>query len=243
MIFLSSALVPLAAMPGWMGFLAQFNPMTWAIDAVRPLILQGWAEALPHVGMVIAMVLFDALCSHGGARFPAGDRVNGIAQRSPSMFVNESQIRALIRLLGDEDERIVKTISGKLIDFGDSAVPLLQEAEIEQPEMADRIVTVLEEIRGTRLKKNSGISSPFRKITSILKRGRSCWRGMPIRRLTSRAISDNWIVWLRMCGSRRVPGLRGRDCQRAQSLPVHRSGGLEETPRTTMRSRTVISTV
>ncbi|HQY56310.1 MAG: transglutaminase-like domain-containing protein [Nitrospira sp.] len=67
------------------------------------------------------------------------------------MFVNESQIRALIRLLGDEDERIVKTISGKLIDCGDSAVPLLQEAEIEQPEMADRILTVLEEIRGTRL--------------------------------------------------------------------------------------------
>ena len=67
------------------------------------------------------------------------------------MFVNESQIRALIRLLGDEDERIVKTISGKLIDFGDSAVPLLQEAEIEQPDMADRIVTVLEEIRGTKL--------------------------------------------------------------------------------------------
>jgi ABC-2 type transport system permease protein len=56
-------------MPGWMGFLAQFNPMTWAIDAVRPLILQGWAEALPHVGMVIGvMVLFDALCLYGGAR-------------------------------------------------------------------------------------------------------------------------------------------------------------------------------
>lgn len=67
------------------------------------------------------------------------------------MFANESQIRALIRLLGDEDERIVKTISGKLIDYGDCAVPLLQEAEIEQSEMSDRIVTVLEEIRGTRL--------------------------------------------------------------------------------------------
>ncbi len=74
-----------------------------------------------------------------------------IAQGGSAMFVNESQIRALIRLLGDEDERIVKTISGKLIDCGDSAVPLLQEAEIEQPEMADRILTVLEEIRGTRL--------------------------------------------------------------------------------------------
>jgi ABC-2 type transport system permease protein len=69
MIFLSSALVPLAAMPGWMGFLAKFNPMTWAIDAVRPLILQGWAEALPHVGMVIVvMLIFDAICLYGGAR-------------------------------------------------------------------------------------------------------------------------------------------------------------------------------
>src|SRR3989338_5650238 len=51
MIFLSSALVPLQAMPAWMSFLAKFNPMTWAIDAVRPLILSGWTEALPHVGM------------------------------------------------------------------------------------------------------------------------------------------------------------------------------------------------
>ncbi|HRH00285.1 MAG TPA: hypothetical protein PLR99_28775, partial [Polyangiaceae bacterium] len=39
-----NATVPLTAMPGWMSFLAQFNPMTWAIDAVRPLILSGWTE-------------------------------------------------------------------------------------------------------------------------------------------------------------------------------------------------------
>ncbi len=69
MIFLSSALVPLTAMPGWMRFLAQFNPMTWAIDAVRPLILSGWAEALPKVGMVaLVMLLFDAVCLYGGAK-------------------------------------------------------------------------------------------------------------------------------------------------------------------------------
>ncbi len=67
------------------------------------------------------------------------------------MLVNESQIRALIRLLADEDEKIVKTISGKLVDIGTTAVPLLQEAEIEQPEMAERIASVLEEIRGGRL--------------------------------------------------------------------------------------------
>lgn len=65
--------------------------------------------------------------------------------------VGESQIKALIRLLSDEDERIVKTISGKLVEIGSPAVPLLQEAEIEQPEMARRIAQVLDEIRGSRL--------------------------------------------------------------------------------------------
>src|SRR6266852_3091902 len=69
MIFLSSALVPLVGMPAWMGFLARFNPMTWAIDAVRPLILSGWTEALPHVGMVVVvMLIFDALCLYGSVK-------------------------------------------------------------------------------------------------------------------------------------------------------------------------------
>jgi ABC-2 type transport system permease protein len=69
MIFLSSALVPLVAMPGWMQALAWFNPMKWAIDAVRPLILSGWAEALPRVGLVIIiMLMFDALCLYGSTR-------------------------------------------------------------------------------------------------------------------------------------------------------------------------------
>lgn len=69
MIFLSSALVPLAGMPAWMGFLARFNPMTWAIDAVRPLILSGWTEALPHVAMVVVvMIIFDAICLYGSAK-------------------------------------------------------------------------------------------------------------------------------------------------------------------------------
>ena len=69
MIFLSSALVPLAAMPAWMSFLAKFNPMTWAIDAIRPLILTSWSDALPHVVMVVVvMVVFDAICLYGGAK-------------------------------------------------------------------------------------------------------------------------------------------------------------------------------
>lgn len=76
------------------------------------------------------------------------------------MIIPESQIRALIRLLSDDDDRIVQTISGKLIDIGPSAVPLLQEAEIEQPEMADRIASILEEIRGGKIEEEfAGLAS------------------------------------------------------------------------------------
>ena len=69
MIFLSSALVPLSAMPGWMQALASLNPMTWVIDAVRPLILTGWGAAIPQVMIALGvLVVFDALCLYGGAK-------------------------------------------------------------------------------------------------------------------------------------------------------------------------------
>ncbi len=67
--------------------------------------------------------------------------------------VQQSQIKALIRLLSDEDLRIARTISDKLIEIGEGAVPLLQEAEIEQPELGQRIASVLEEIRGGNLER------------------------------------------------------------------------------------------
>jgi regulator of sirC expression with transglutaminase-like and TPR domain len=67
---------------------------------------------------------------------------------------SENQIKALVRLLSDENERVVRTISDRLIEIGDVAVPFLQEAEIEQPEMARRIEGVLDEIRGARLEED-----------------------------------------------------------------------------------------
>lgn len=63
----------------------------------------------------------------------------------------ENQIKALIKLLADDNARIVRTIEEKLVEIGDPAIPLLLEAEIEQPEMAQRIEGVLDEIRGSRL--------------------------------------------------------------------------------------------
>ena len=65
--------------------------------------------------------------------------------------VPEPQIRALIRLLSDDDERVAHTIAGKLVELGDRVVPMLREAEIEQPEMAQRIRDVLDEIWGQQL--------------------------------------------------------------------------------------------
>lgn len=70
------------------------------------------------------------------------------------MPTSESQIRAMIRLLSDDDERIVRTITGKLIDMGPTAVPLLQEAELEEPDLTDRVGTILDEIRGARVEQD-----------------------------------------------------------------------------------------
>jgi regulator of sirC expression with transglutaminase-like and TPR domain len=67
------------------------------------------------------------------------------------LSIPETQIRALIRLLSDEDVRVARTIAGKLAEIGEPAVPLLREAEIEQPEMAARISEILDDIQGQRL--------------------------------------------------------------------------------------------
>lgn len=60
LIFMSSALAPLESMPHWLAMIAQINPMTYAIDAVRGLILHGW-----HVGLLkvlVVLAIFDVIC-------------------------------------------------------------------------------------------------------------------------------------------------------------------------------------
>jgi len=66
--FLSSAFVPLEALPAWMRFLAWVNPMTYAIDGMRTLILQGW-EGVPLVRMVIVLLIFDGVMFWLGTKF------------------------------------------------------------------------------------------------------------------------------------------------------------------------------
>jgi ABC-2 type transport system permease protein len=42
LVFLSNAFVPLDVMPTWMSVIARFNPLTYAIEAMRVLVLEGW---------------------------------------------------------------------------------------------------------------------------------------------------------------------------------------------------------
>ena len=59
--FASTALVPLAQMPRWMRAIARLNPMTYAVDALREMIMTGW-QAEPLAGTVGALLAFDVCC-------------------------------------------------------------------------------------------------------------------------------------------------------------------------------------
>ncbi len=57
--FLSSAFVPLDSLPIWMRYFARVNPMTYAIDGMRSLILVGW-DGLLLAQMIVVLLVFDA---------------------------------------------------------------------------------------------------------------------------------------------------------------------------------------
>ncbi|HWP58835.1 MAG TPA: ABC transporter permease [Candidatus Acidoferrales bacterium] len=66
--FLSSAFVPLDSLPLWMRLFAWINPMTYAIDGMRALVLFGWDGPLIARATVI-LAAFD------GAAFWLGSRI------------------------------------------------------------------------------------------------------------------------------------------------------------------------
>jgi ABC-2 type transport system permease protein len=64
LLFMSSALVPTALMPSWMQAVSNFNPITYAVNAVRALMLTGfqWGTILEALGVIglIAVVTMGA---------------------------------------------------------------------------------------------------------------------------------------------------------------------------------------
>jgi ABC-2 type transport system permease protein len=77
LLFMSNAFVPLDAMPGWMEAVARLNPLTYAIEAMRIPILEGWdAEIAWSLGVLaVAGTACLALASQQFGR-RTGERVN-----------------------------------------------------------------------------------------------------------------------------------------------------------------------
>ena len=65
--FLSSAFVPLDSMPAWMNMLAWVNPVTYAVDGMRSLILSGW-NGPSLLRIVVVLLVFDTVMFFLGSR-------------------------------------------------------------------------------------------------------------------------------------------------------------------------------
>ena len=62
LLFMSTALVPTSLMPGWMQTVSDFNPISYAVNAVRALTLTGYdwgavLEALGIIGLIAVITL------------------------------------------------------------------------------------------------------------------------------------------------------------------------------------------
>lgn len=61
LVFLSNAFVPLDSMPPWMVIVARLNPLTYAIEAMRILVLEGWDGAVMRALIVLGLFAAGSL--------------------------------------------------------------------------------------------------------------------------------------------------------------------------------------
>lgn len=61
LLFMSNAFAPLAALPRWMELIARINPLTYAITAMRTLVLDGWEASLAMPLIVLTVIAFGFL--------------------------------------------------------------------------------------------------------------------------------------------------------------------------------------
>lgn len=77
LLFISNAFVPLEALPRWMEITARLNPLTYAIEAMRIPIVEGW-DADILVALVVLLAAGLVCLALGARQFnkQTGDRVN-----------------------------------------------------------------------------------------------------------------------------------------------------------------------
>ena len=75
-LFISNAFVPLGAMPIWMRVIAQVNPLTYAIETMRILVLNGWSSGiLSAIGLLLLAALVLLAIGTDQFRRQTGERV------------------------------------------------------------------------------------------------------------------------------------------------------------------------
>ncbi|MGH2734441.1 MAG: ABC transporter permease [Actinomycetota bacterium] len=78
LLFMSNAFVPLDAMPAWMEIVARLNPLTYAIEAIRTLVIEGWESSI--ASSLVVLTFTGAVCLALGTwqfRKQTGSRVRG----------------------------------------------------------------------------------------------------------------------------------------------------------------------
>lgn len=77
LLFISNAFVPLAAMPAWMNVAARLNPLTYAIQAMRLMIVSGW-ETQVATALIVLTAFAAAWLAIGTQQFrqKTGERVS-----------------------------------------------------------------------------------------------------------------------------------------------------------------------
>jgi ABC-2 type transport system permease protein len=77
LLFVSSAFVPLGEMPGWMEAAARANPITYAIESIRTLVIDGWeAKILASIGVLAFVALVCLAVGTDQFRRQTGERVH-----------------------------------------------------------------------------------------------------------------------------------------------------------------------
>jgi ABC-2 type transport system permease protein len=71
LFFASNAIYPLSLMPPWLQLIARYNPLTYLVDALRTLMVQGGAGAVPLSADVgVLLVFFVVLVMAGAHLYP-----------------------------------------------------------------------------------------------------------------------------------------------------------------------------
>lgn len=61
MFFLSGALFPVTNLPWWLKWAFYVNPLTYSVDALRSVMINGWHSILPLQYNILIIVVFDVV--------------------------------------------------------------------------------------------------------------------------------------------------------------------------------------